>query len=58
MAGHSMDSATPNWLYTIALALTVTLTVYTTLEVEYPRRGLIHLTTQNAVFADLRSSMN
>jgi hypothetical protein len=57
MAGYSMDSATPNWLYTIALALTVTLTVYTTLEVEYPRRGLIRLTTQNAVFADLISSM-
>jgi hypothetical protein len=58
MAGYSMDAATPNWLYTFALALTVTLTVYTTLEVEYPRRGFIHLTTQNIVFADLRNSMN
>jgi hypothetical protein len=58
MAGYSMNSATPNWLYTLALAFTVTLTVYTTLEVEYPRRGLIRLTTQNAVFTDLINSMN
>jgi hypothetical protein len=57
MAGYSMNSATPNWLYTFALAFTVTLTVYTTLEVEYPRRGLIRLTTQNAVFTDLIHSM-
>jgi hypothetical protein len=58
MAGYGMDSATPNWLYALALAFTVTLTIYATLEVEFPRRGFIHLTTQNAVFADLRSSMN
>ncbi|CAN5706147.1 hypothetical protein BH10ACI4_BH10ACI4_08520 [soil metagenome] len=58
MAGYSMSSTTPHWLYTIALALTVTLTVYATLEVEYPRRGLVRLTTQNPVFTDLRNSMN
>ena len=58
MAGYSMDSTTPNWLYTIALALTVTITVYTTLEIEYPRSGLIHLSAQNPVFTDLRKSMN
>jgi hypothetical protein len=58
MAGYSMDADTPNWLYTFALALTVTLTIYTTLEVEFPRRGFIRLTTQNAVFTDLRNSMN
>jgi hypothetical protein len=57
MAGYSMDAATPNWLYTIALALTVTITVYTTLEIEYPRRGIIHLAAQNPVFTDLRNSM-
>jgi len=58
MAGYGMNPATPNWLYTFALALTVTLTVYTTLEVEFPRRGLIRLTTQNQVFTDLAKSMN
>jgi hypothetical protein len=57
MAGYSMNCVTPNWLYTLALAFTVTLTVYTTLEVEYPRRGLIRLTTHNSVFTDLIHSM-
>ena len=57
MAGYSMEPGRHHWLYTVSLALTVTLTVYTTLEVEYPRRGLIRLTTQNEVFADLINTM-
>ena len=57
MAGYSMEPGRHHWLYTVSLALTVTLTVYTTLEVEYPRRGLIHLTTQNEVFTDLINTM-
>ena len=58
MAGYSMETGRHHWLYTISLALTVTLTVYTTLEVEYPRIGLIRLTTQNEVFSDLINTMN
>ncbi len=57
MSGYSMEPGRHHWLYTLSLALTVTLTVYTTLEVEYPRRGLIRLTTQNSVFTDLIKSM-
>ncbi len=57
MAGYSMEPGRHHWLYTISLALTVTLTVYTTLEVEYPRRGFIRLTTQNEVFTDLINTM-
>jgi hypothetical protein len=57
MAGYSMEAGKHHWLYTLSLALTVTLTVYATLEVEYPRRGLIRLTTQNEVFTDLLNSM-
>jgi hypothetical protein len=57
MAGYSMEPGKHHWLYTLSLALTVTLTVYATLEVEYPRRGLIRLTTQNEVFTDLINSM-
>jgi len=52
-----MNPLTPTSLWSIALALSVTLTVYTTLEIEYPRRGLIHLTSQNEVFPDLINSM-
>ena len=57
MAGYGMNPLTPTSLWSIALALSVTLTVYTTLEIEYPRRGLIHLTSQNEVFPDLINSM-
>ncbi len=57
MAGYSMEPGRHHWLYTLSLALTVTLTVYATLEVEYPRLGLIHLTTQNEVFFDLINTM-
>ena len=57
MAGYSMEAGKHHWLYTLSLALTVTLTVYTTLEVEYPRLGLIRLTTQNEVFSELINSM-
>ena len=57
MAGYAMNPETPAILWAIALALSVTLTVYTTLEVEYPRRGLIHITNQNEVFPDLINSM-
>jgi len=57
MAGFSMETGKHHWLYTLSLALTVTLTVYATLEVEYPRRGLIRLTTQDEVFTQLIHSM-
>lgn len=57
MAGYSMEAGKHHWLHTLSLALTVTLTVYATLEVEYPRRGLIRLTTQNEIFAQLINSM-
>jgi hypothetical protein len=57
MSGYSMESSDRHWLYTLALALTVCLTIYVTLEVEYPRYGLIHLTSQNEVFEDLISTM-
>jgi hypothetical protein len=57
MAGYSMEPGKHHWLYTVSLALTVTLTVYTTLEVEYPRLGLIRITTQNEVFTDLINTM-
>src|ERR1700761_8202270 len=41
MAGYSMKPGSHDWLYTVALAVAVTLTVYTIMDVEYPRRGLI-----------------
>jgi hypothetical protein len=57
MAGYSMKPGGRDWLYSIALALAVTLTVYTILDVEYPRRGLIRLGDRDRMLISLRESM-
>ncbi len=57
IAGYSMDKGPHHWLYTLSLAITVSLTIYATLEVEYPRYGLIHITSQDQVYEDLIHSM-
>ena len=46
-----------SWFYSTALAVTVTLTVYATLEIEYPRKGLIRLTQTDDTFLQLRDSI-
>jgi hypothetical protein len=58
MAGSGASAAGPNWFYAFALAITVTLTVYATLEIEYPDRGLIRLSHTDQSLIDLRNSMN
>ena len=58
LAGYGMDSVTRSWFYIVALAVTVTLTVYATLEMEYPRQGLIRLTHSDDTLLQLRESMN
>ncbi len=58
LAGYSMAIHSHSWLYMIALSIAVTLTIYATLEIEYPRRGLIRLTDADKVLIDLRKSMN
>jgi hypothetical protein len=57
LAGYGMTTTTRSWLYTIAFAFTVTLTVYATLEIEYPRQGLIRLTGTDDTLIHLRDSM-
>jgi hypothetical protein len=57
MAGYSMKPGGRDWLYSIALAVAVTLTVYTILDVEYPRRGLIRLGDRDRMLISLRESM-
>ena len=57
LAGYSMTAHNRGWLYMIALALAVTATVYATLEIEYPRRGLIRFTDIDQTLVDLRNSM-
>jgi hypothetical protein len=57
MAGYSMKPGPSDWVYSIALALAVTLTVYTILDVEHPRHGLIHLRDRDQALISLRDSM-
>ncbi len=57
MAGYGMSSVDRNWLYIIAFALAVTLTIFATLEIEYPREGLIRLTHTDQSLISLRNSM-
>jgi hypothetical protein len=58
LAGYSMTAQGRSWFHMFALALAVTLTIYATLEIEYPRQGLIRLTDTDKTIRDLRSSMN
>lgn len=57
MAGYSMKIGPRDWVYLIALSAAVTLTVYTILDVEYPRLGLIHLRYMDQTLTSLRDSM-
>jgi hypothetical protein len=58
LGGYSMAVHGRSWFHMFALALAVTLTIYATLEIEYPRRGLIRLTETDKTLIDLRNSMN
>lgn len=56
LAGYSMPAT--NWLYIFTFAFVVTLTIYATLEVEYPRQGwLVHLAHTDRSLISLRNSM-
>jgi hypothetical protein len=57
VAGYGMTFTEHSWFYSTALAVTVTLTVYATLEIEYPRKGLIRLTQTDDTFLQLRDSI-
>jgi hypothetical protein len=57
LAGYGMTASTRSWLYTVAFAVTVALTVYATLEIEYPSKGLIRLTNTDQTFLQVRDLM-
>jgi hypothetical protein len=57
LAGFGMPPGSRNWLHMITFAAIVSMTIYATLDIEYPRRGLIRLSNYDNVFIDLRQSM-
>jgi hypothetical protein len=58
LGGYSMAVRGRSWFHMFALAVAVSLTIYATLEIEYPRRGLIRLRDTDKTLIDLRNSMN
>jgi hypothetical protein len=54
-AGYNMQDRNP--LHILALALVISLTIYATLDIEYPRKGFIRLSNTDQHFIDLRNSM-
>ncbi|MBN9617212.1 MAG: hypothetical protein BGO25_20075 [Acidobacteriales bacterium 59-55] len=58
LAGYSMAIGPRNWIYILTLAAAVTLTIYATLEIEFPRQGLLRLAHTDKTLLNLRNSMN
>jgi hypothetical protein len=58
LAGYSMTAEAQSWFYMVAFAVAITATVYATLEIEYPRQGLVRLTHMDQSLINLRNSMN
>jgi hypothetical protein len=58
LGGYGMTVRGRSWFHMFALATAVTLTIYATLEIEYPRRGLIRLSDTDKTLIDLHNSMN
>ena len=46
------------WLHTIVYATALTLTVYTIIDLEFPRAGIIRVDRYDQALVDLRNSMN
>ena len=58
LAGYGMaTSKQRSWLHIMAFAVIAVITVFVVLEIEYPRMGLIGMTTYDQVLVDLRQSM-
>lgn len=58
LAGYGMaDSKTRPWLHVITFASAVTATIYVTLDIEYPRFGLIRVDAVDRVLAEVLESM-
>ncbi|HWW98961.1 MAG TPA: hypothetical protein VNY74_14745 [Edaphobacter sp.] len=58
LAGYSLTAEARSWFYMVAFAVAITATVYATLEIEYPRQGLVRLTHMDQSLINLRNSMN
>ena len=59
MAGYGMAASRHrNWLHILTFVGSLIFALYVTLEIEFPRRGLIRLDRYDQVMVDLRTSMH
>jgi hypothetical protein len=59
IAGFGMgDSDKRSWLHTLVFSLALTLTVYTIIDLEFPRAGIIRVDRYDQALVDQRNSMN
>ncbi len=58
VAGFGMTGTNRGWLHMVVFAATISLTIFTTIDIEYPRLGLVKLTSHDQLFLDLLNTMN
>ena len=58
LAGYGMAAGRRSWVHIVGFSLTLAMTVYVILDVEYPRVGFIRIDQTDQVLIDLRKSMN
>jgi hypothetical protein len=59
IAGYGMgDSGKQEWLHTLVYAIELTVTVYTIIDLEFPRFGIIRIDRYDQALVDQRNSMN
>jgi hypothetical protein len=52
------DTGKRQWLHTVVYAAALTLTVYTIIDLEFPRAGIIRVDRYDQALVGLRNSMN
>lgn len=58
LAGYGMaGSSQRNWLHTLCFAAAMILAIYVTIDLEYPRRGLVRVEGYDQLLVDLRAGM-
>jgi len=57
VAGYGMKTGRHEWIYVLVFAFSISLTIFTTLEIEYPRRGVIRPTQMDQQLVELHDSM-
>lgn len=59
IAGYGMgDCGKHEWLHTLVYAIALTVTVYTIIDLEFPRFGIIRIDRYDQALVDQRNSMN